>query len=266
MPDRSRSLADYVDGLQATGRYTFRREEAIRALGVSAVALRSATRRLVAKGRIVTPRRGFVVIVPVEYRDAGAPPASWFIRDLMAFHGRPYYVGLLSAAAIHGAAHQQPQEFQVVTDRQVRPATAGRARIRFFIKRTIGRTRTTDVKTVTGTMRVSTPEATALDLVRYVRGAGYLGNVATVLSELAERIDARRLVSAAEAEPDVSCGQRLGFLLDLVGQGRRAEPLSRWIARRQPFPVRLRPDRPARRAANDPRWQVLVNEAVEADV
>jgi hypothetical protein len=29
-----------------------------------------------------------------------------------------YYVGLLSAAAIWGASHQKPQEFQVVTTRQ----------------------------------------------------------------------------------------------------------------------------------------------------
>jgi len=31
-------------------------------------------------------------------------------------------VGVLSAAAIHGAAHQQPMIFQVVTDKPTRPA------------------------------------------------------------------------------------------------------------------------------------------------
>lgn len=40
----------------------------------------------------------------------------------MKFLGQPYYVGLLSAAALHGAAHHQPQEFQVVTNKQFRPA------------------------------------------------------------------------------------------------------------------------------------------------
>ena len=48
------------------------------------------------------------------------------------------------------------------------------------------------VKTVTGSIRVSTPEATALDLLRYVAAAGYLSNVATVLHELAEACDAGR--------------------------------------------------------------------------
>src|SRR6266496_3549594 len=108
-----KSLSDLVDAFQATGRYVLRREE----------ALKKAARRLAAKGRIAIPRRGFFVIVPIEYRSAGAPPPSWFIDELMRFHGHPYYVGLLSAAALHGAGHQQPQEFQVVTNAQLRTAT-----------------------------------------------------------------------------------------------------------------------------------------------
>ena len=70
---RPRNLADFVDRMQASGRYTFRREEAVSALGVSEIALRSAARRLAAKGRICAPRRGFYVIVPVEYSRSGAP-------------------------------------------------------------------------------------------------------------------------------------------------------------------------------------------------
>jgi hypothetical protein len=81
-----RDFSDFVDRLQASGRYTFQREEARSALGVSEIALQSAARRLAAKGRICAPRRGFYVIVPVEYSQAGAPPPSWFIDDLMKFH------------------------------------------------------------------------------------------------------------------------------------------------------------------------------------
>jgi len=194
---RYRHLGELVDALQASGRYTFRREEALAALEVSAGAFTKAMRRLAAKQRIVAPRRGFFVVVPLEYRSAGAPPASWFVDDLMTFHGRRYYVGLLSAAALHGAAHQQPQQFQVVTDRPLRPTVVGRSSIRFFYKRELSSTPTAEIKTETGTLRTSTPEATAFDLVRYVAGAGNLNNVATVLAELAEVIDAERLVRAA---------------------------------------------------------------------
>lgn len=44
---------------------------------------------------------------------------------------QPYYVGLLSAAAIHGASHHQPMAFQVVTDKPTREMHAGKVTIRF---------------------------------------------------------------------------------------------------------------------------------------
>ena len=261
----ARSLADLVDAQQASGRYTLTREEALDALGASEEGLKKAVQRLVAKHRLAVPRRGFFVIVPIEYRDAGAPPASWFIDPLMRFHGRPYYVGLLSAAALHGAAHQQPQEFQVVTDVQLRPAVAGRARIRFFSKRSLGRTRTMSLKTETGTMKVATPEATALDLLRYLAPSGHLDNVATVLAELADRLDAHRLLEAAKAEGDLATAQRLGYLLELVGAGAVAAGLAEWIAAERARLVALRADRSSRRARKDLRWRVVVNEQVEPE-
>lgn len=259
------SLSKLVDNLQATGRYVLTREDALSALGVSEEALKKAARRLVAKNRIAVPRRGFFVIVPVEYRSTGSPPAAWFIDELMRFHGHPYYVGLLSAAALYGAAHQQPQEFQVVTNVQLRMATAGRTRIRFFVKRHIERTPTTDVKTETGSMRVSTPEATAFDLVRYLKASGHLDNVATVLSELADRLNPECLVRAAKADVALPYAQRLGFLLDRVGAPEPADALAAWVAERHARAVPLRPDRPAVAAPKDARWHILVNDVTEAE-
>ena len=259
------TLSELIDSYQASGCYVLTRERALAALAVSNEAMKKAVQRLVAKRRLSVVRRGFFVIVPVEYRQAGAPPPTWFIDDLMKFHGRPYYVGLLSAAALHGAAHHQPQEFQVVTNEQVRPAIAGRAHIRFFRKRNIKRTPTMAMKTETGTVRVSTPEATALDLLRYLEAAGHLGNVVTVLAGLAEKIDAQRLTDAAMAEGDVTAAQRLGHLLDQVGDGKVGAALAAWIGKLRPRFVSLRSDRPARQAVRDERWRVLVNDRVEAE-
>ena len=258
-------LSELVDSYQVNGRYILTREHALGALGVSDEALKKAARRLVAKRRLAVPRRGFFVIVPVEYREAGALPPSWFIDDLMKFLRHPYYVGLLSAAALHGAAHHQPQEFQVVTDKQLRGMAAGRARIRFFRKLHLERTPTMEMKTETGAMRVATPEATALDLLRYLEGAGHLGNVATVLAELAEKMEAERLAHVARIENELPTAQRLGYVLEQVGARDTASSLAAWIEERRPRFVPLRPDRSVRRAAKDARWRVLVNEKVEAE-
>jgi predicted transcriptional regulator of viral defense system len=259
------SLAKLIDELQSGGRYTLTRDEAIAALDITDVALTKAVQRLVARSRVAVPRRGFYVIVPIEYRQAGAPPPDWYISDLMAFSGRRYYVGLLSAASLHGAAHQQPQEFQVIADGQIRPVAAGRGQIRFYGKRAVGSTPVVDVKTETGLMRVSTPEATALDRLRYLDAAGQLGHVATVLSELAEKMDAERTVAAAKIDGSLHNAQRLGYLLDLVGAGDVGGGLADWIAERRPRYLALRPDRPSGVAAKDRRWRVLVNERVEVE-
>lgn len=261
----SRTIAEWVEEQQASGRYTFTREDVETSRGGSSVAVQTALRRLKQKGRIVSPRRGFYVVVPPEYRAAGCPPASWFIDDLMSYLGRHYYVGLLTAAALHGAAHQQPMVFQVVADRATRPMQAARVRIEVHTSRTVTVMPVTRAETETGSMAVATPETTAFDLVRFFSAAGHWSNVATVLSELAEKIDADRLVQVADLVqlPDV---QRLGYLLTVVGQGELADPLARWLAKRRTTIVHLRTDRPRGDVEVDSRWRLIPNEMIDIDL
>jgi predicted transcriptional regulator of viral defense system len=258
-------LSGFVDDTQAAGRYTFLGTEAQAALRVSDAALDKAVLRLKGRGRLIAPRRGFFVIVPTEYRAAGAPPPSWFIDDLMRFLGQPYYVGLLTAAALHGASHQQSMVFQVVTNRPTRPARAGRARIEFHSARGVADAPAASMQTETGSMRVSTPETTAFDLVKFSSACGGWSNVATVLSELAERIDPGALYALAELRktPEV---QRLGFLLDQVGQSRLADALLRALAARRYRPVPLAGDEPSGDLAPAAPWRIIPNVQIEIDL
>ena len=260
-------IQEWVHGLQARGRYSFTRVEAAEGFGRADAGLTKALGRLARKRRIVSPRRGFYVIVPAEFSIPGSPPASWFIDDLMRFIGHPYYVGILSAAAYHGASHQAVQEFQVITDVPLRPVRVGRVRIVFAKKAEVHRCPVVRLNTSTGTMAVGTPEVTALDLVRYLSHAGHLNNVATVLSELAEEIDPARLVEVAEQTAvEVSVVQRLGFLLETVDQRDVAAPLAVWIAERGPRTMALHTGLPAVGAPTDKRWRVRVNTDVESDL
>jgi len=61
------------------------------------------------------------------------------------------------------------------------------------------------------------PEVTAFDLAGYPHHAGGLDNAATVLSDLAESIDAAKLASITELSP-VAWSQRLGYLLNQYGK------------------------------------------------
>jgi hypothetical protein len=120
-------------------------------------------------------------------------------------------------------------------------------------------------KTETGTMQVSTAEATALDLVRYDASVGGLGAVATVLSELAERIDPMRLLTAAKADVEISVVQRTGFLLEHVGAKAKTDALARWLAEQRPRATLLRPGKGQRKGLGDPRWSIIANETIEVD-
>ena len=126
-------LHDWIEALPSRGSYVFSRADAQSVSDASSQAVEATLRRLKKRGTIVSPRRGFYVLVPPEYRSAGSPPASWFIDDLMRHLGQRYYVALLSAAALHGAGHQQPMAFQVLSDTDQRDIELGRVRIEFHV-------------------------------------------------------------------------------------------------------------------------------------
>ena len=255
----------FVEGLLARGRHTFTGEEAQAALGSSGVAAYHSPRRLRKNGWLAMPRRGFYLIVDPGYRELGAlPPAAW-IDDLMRFHGAPYYVGLLTAASLHGAGHQRPQEFQVISATVLRPVTMGRVGIRFFFRRRMEGAVTEPVKTSGGYIPVSTAEMTAYDLVRYRKGAGSIDHAATVLSELAERMDSKRLLAVARKGEEMPVIQRLGYLLEAGGHAELAGDLGRLVESARPRFVRLEPRSPEVVTERNARWRVLVNTTVEPE-
>jgi predicted transcriptional regulator of viral defense system len=263
MEPRARS---YIEGLLGRGRHTFTRAEAERALGSSSTATYQALRRLQKDGWLAMPRRGFYLIVDPAYRQLGAlPPTAW-IDDLMRFHDVPYYVGLLSAAALHGAAHQQPQEFQVVTSAILRPVAVSRVRIRFFFRRRMDAAVTQKIKTSSGYVAVSTPEMTAYDLVRYRKGAGSIDHVATVISELAEHLDARQLLAIATKGEELPVVQRLGYLLERTGHAQLAGRLHVFVEKHEPKMVVLEPSSSEAVTERDRRWRILVNASIEVEV
>ena len=122
-----------------------------------------------------------------------------------------------------------------------------------------------EVQTDTGSMRVSTPETTAFDLVRFAPAAGHLSNVATVLGELAETIDPAALANLASLYV-VPVTQRLGYLLDLLGEGELAESLADALVGRRCRTILLLPGQATGLDPPHPRWRVIPNERVEVDL
>ncbi len=260
------SAGSLAEELLSHGRYTLTRAEAESRLGSAPAATYMALRRLAQQGWLCMPHAGFYVIVDPQHRPAGTLPPEWFIRELMQYLKRPYYVGLLSAAQMHGAAHHQPQEFQVVIPaRRLRPIVSGNVRIHFFGKGPFEKARLIEVRTPTGMMRVSSPETTAWDLVRYRKAGGGLENVSTVLSELAEKLDPIRLRDTVSSHGDVLVAQRLGYILDHVAHRGLTQGIAKWVGGKGPHLRRLNPSVPAEGAPVSRKWSLLVNKQIEAE-
>jgi predicted transcriptional regulator of viral defense system len=255
----------YIDDLARSGQFLFSSGDARAALGVSAAAAKMALNRLAQRGLISSPARGFYVVVPPEYHSLHCLPPEQFVPTLMDRLGLRYYSGLLTAAEYHGAAHQRPQEFQVCLEHSRRSLGCGRVRVGFIARKLLKAVPTQSVNTPRGTLLVSTPEATALDVVGYQHRAGGLSQVVTVLAELSERIDADRLVAVASTAPP-PWSQRLGFLLERVGASEKAAPLKAWVRSRARNYAKLQPEAARDDAVLDADWRLFVNAVVESEV
>jgi len=253
------------DALLARGVHAFTTQEAAEAAGISPASARPALARLIKNRLVFSPARGLYIAIPPEYRSWGAVPAASFVDALMAHLGRGYYVGYLSAAEVHGAAHQRPQVFQVVVDRELRDREFGRVRMRFVTNRHAGELPTVRVNTPTGTMAVSTPSLTALDLATRPENGAALHNVATVLIELIEddKLDENALVDLVELFP-VAGSRRLGWLVEQFTD-LRLNSLAAVLAEAAREPSLLDPSDP-RRGPVDRRWQLRINATVEPDL
>ena len=191
----------------------------------------------------------------------------------MRREGKAYYVGLLKAAELHGATHQAVMEFQVVTAKRLPRIRAGRSLIEFYYRKDMEAVAAGigDRKTDTGMMKISSAALTALDLLRYPQASGGIDNVATVLSDLGQKIDPEQLatLSVGVARPVL---QRLGHLLEHAGHDGLTGPLLKALQARRFLPwIELDrqeakdPDFAPEPPQRDQRWRVIVQRVPQVD-
>lgn len=250
------------DQLLSEGRYWLTTDEAGDLLQRSPANLYPRLAELERAGKLFSPARGLYVVVPPDYRSWEVVPAEWFIDPMMRQLKRDYYVSFLSAAARHGAAHQAPQAFQVVVDKQLADRDIGRIRLRFVKRRTVADAPTETAQTQTGTFKLATKETTLVDLAWRPRYGGGISNVATVLRGLPE-IDPEVMARTASARGR-GVARRLGWLIERF----RPELDTFWlrqVARPETgAPALLVPGNPPR-GPLDPRWGLRLNGNVEPD-
>jgi len=84
-----------------------------------------------------------------------------------------------------------------------------------------------------GKFKVSTPELTAVDLVRRDAQVGGIARVREVLFALNEACSVDGLLEALDATQEVPAAQRLGALFSLQGRGDLAQCVRHWLGCRK---------------------------------
>ncbi|MGV8093212.1 MAG: type IV toxin-antitoxin system AbiEi family antitoxin [Mangrovibacterium sp.] len=257
-------LDKYLTEVRAQGRYSFTLRELQKKFDLSYPALKQNLYRLKLKKEIVQIRQGFYVIIPPEYSKQGMLPPYLFIDDLMKSLNKSYYVGLLSAAALHGAAHQQPTGHTVITQSPA-PRSIDKLKILFFSKHELQQDGIIQKKTPAGYMNVSSPELTALDFFDYIHKFG-INQITTILQELSEEMEPSPLLKIAKLYPNTAAIQRLGYILDkVVSSEKLSGALWKVLNERTYFPVPLSPQK-EKRGETDSKWKIIQNMEIEGDL
>ncbi|HET9058130.1 MAG TPA: type IV toxin-antitoxin system AbiEi family antitoxin [Chitinophagaceae bacterium] len=212
-------LEYWIEECQSKGKLAFSLQELKSSFeNTSETSLKRMLDRISEKQKVVSIFKGYYVIIPPQYSSKGILPPAMFIDGLMKFLERKYYVALLNAAALHGASHQQPQEYFVVTEYPVLRATNKKGiKINYISTRELPtETLTEKRKTETGYLTISNPLLTAIDLIGYAKKIGGLNRAATVINDLTDAIKKSDVNDEAIKYATASSLQRLGFILEEI--------------------------------------------------
>ena len=263
-------MKSWIIDRERTGRPCFSRDEVAGAFpSLSASSIDSSLSRFRSNGLIQAVHRGFYCVIPAHYAYVGKVPPAYYMDELMKWLGRPYYIALLSAAEMFGAAHQKPMVTQVMTElpcfsysKKKNDSVDWQFRSRVpsqFVLRRNGEN---------GQIAYSNAELTAVDLVRYSHSAGGLSSVATVLAELRETTDFNGAGQGVFKTADLADVQRLGYIYDaILGDGAQSERIHDELLSlcRDLKPVVLNPGLPSDGAEINRRWKVRINHKIEMD-
>ncbi len=259
-------LEEFLDEIRSNGRYAFTLEEVKKKFKISNKAINQNLYRLKSKNKIIQIRKEFYALLPPEYAKQGMIPSSLFIDDMMNALNKKYYVGLISAAAIHGASHQQSMETFVITERPaLRNIKNKKLKINFFVKSKWNNENIIPTKTDAGYMNVSSPALTALDLLYYIESLG-MNRTVTILEELVEVIKPNELKKAAKYYPQQAAIQRLGYILETIIKNQKlSEVLYKFIENKKGTNIPLMPGKDKDGKINT-KWKIIHNIKIESDL
>jgi predicted transcriptional regulator of viral defense system len=265
--DNKMNISDWIHGREIRGKATFSIVNVKDAFAERpSKSINTELSRQVSRGRVQSVYRGFYVIVPVQYQLKGVIPPVYYVDDLMDYVGKPYYVGLLSAAAMHGATHQRAMKTQVMTVLPRIKASGKNSLLDWSYRQQIPEAFIVKKNAEIGMLCYSGPELTAVDLVQFASHVGGYQRAATVLAELMDSVNVERMYGLMPFT-SVTTIQRLGYLLEhVLLRQNQADVLFQVLKTQGSWnSILLSNDQNRRAGAPANRWHVNGNIDIEVD-
>jgi hypothetical protein len=123
---------------------------------------------------------------------------------------------------MHGSAQQAVQITQVMTTLPTREFSLGYVRIEFHVKQGLADTPLAQLKGLAAPLAVSSPEATALDVLSFQQSVGGLARAVEVIAGLLPAMTVAGWQQALPLE-STAVKQRMGYMLEVLGAKKYAK-------------------------------------------
>ena len=225
-------VARLLDDSQALGRQVVSLKQLVESSGLTPLAVKRQLGHLGDRLARLPGRPSTYLLVAPEHRARGAPPVAVWLGEYFRLRSQPYYLGLLSAAALHGSSQQALQVTQVLTARPRPALDIGRLHVDFYVKSNLQQTPLSELSGLPAPLAVSTSEATALDLVAFNWRIGGIRRAAQVIAGMKPVMTTTGLRQALAAEPQTAVKQRLGYVLEVLGMNQLAKVVEKALPAR----------------------------------
>lgn len=266
-------FSDYLKHIRALGHRSFTLDQAMSDLKISRNNVKASISRLKKQGLLISPAKGLYVIIPPEYLPQGCIPAAELVPILMEHLGIDYYACLLTAGMYHGATHQKPGSFQIITDKRIkRKLKFGQVSISCIYKKSLANLPTQNITVSTGYLKISSPELTAVDLLIYPHNSGGINHIATVLTELVDAINPEKLIALAKNLDHNIWFQRLGYILEKIDpmdaelNKKIINSLAGYLESKKLRFIPLAPEITSAGFPRSKKWMIIENTDIESDL
>ena len=246
------TIREWIRDREISGFPTFSVEEIRLALPhYSEQVIKNDLFRISSQGIIYPVYKGFYVIIPPHYAAKRMVPPIYYIDQLMSYLNKPYYISLLNAAEIHGAAHQRPQKFSVMSVFPKSSVSQSKNNTLVWVyRKEIPTDFLLSKNSETGVIYYSNAELTALDIVQYEQYIGGLSRASTILEELTEKLDFRG-----------ASNKLFGYTAEIADT--LYMELTSYVKRFKYIPLTI--NKPKDCAERNNRWKIFVNTIIETD-